>query len=179
MGGPVQGGVGRCCLGTPCRGLRAGAYARVRLPQFYRAERQPEHARSAHWTAAPSLPRRFMWIGRLRLKKAGGAWRATAAAGFGGRLGRPGPFLPLSPGGADRTTRAPAFLFTRRHKMAAPEGGATAGVRETRSPLPPAAEHVPVPAGLGGSVRAARGRTLPRQHRSAAEFCFAWGVLST
>lgn len=99
MGGPMRGGVGRCCLGTLRRGLRAGAYARARLPQFCRAERQPEHARAAHWTAAPSLPRRCMWIGRLRLRKAGGAWRAIAAAGFGGRLGRPGPFWALSPGG--------------------------------------------------------------------------------
>lgn len=130
---------GRCCLGTPCRGLRAGAYARMRLPQLGRAERRPQHARAAHWTAAPSLSRRCMGIGRLCLRKAGGAWRATAAAGFGGRLGRPGPFLPLSPGRADRTARGPAFLSedaTKWRRQGAESRSALVGRGVLFPPLP-------------------------------------------
>lgn len=64
--------------------------------------------------------------------------------------------------------RGPAFLFRRRHKMAAPGGGVTVGSRGARGSPPPVAGRVPVPVGLGGSFRVARGRSLPRQHRSAA-----------
>lgn len=155
----MRGGANRCSLGTLGRGLRAGAYARVRLPQLGLGERRLQHARAAHWTVAPLLPRRCMWIGRRRLREAGGAWRANTAAGFGGRLGLSGQFLLLSFGEADGTALGPAFPFGRGHKMAAAGGGVTARVRGARDPPPFVSGHVRGPSGLGwGPPRSTCGR---------------------
>lgn len=63
----------------------------------------------ADWPAAP--------------EEVGRAQRANAAAGFGGRLGASGMFLPLGAGEAarpaERAGAGPFFPFRRRHKMAA------------------------------------------------------------
>lgn len=117
----MRGGESKRCPGYATQRARAGAYARVRLPQFGRPERWPEHARAAHWTAAPSPPvLRADWPtapGEL-----GRAQRANAVAGFGGRLGASGMFLPLGAGGAarpaERAAPGPFLPFRRRHKMA-------------------------------------------------------------
>lgn len=76
-----------------------GAYSRVRLPQFGRPERWPEHARAAHWTAAPSLPQCCVPIGRRLLGRWAEPCEPTLRLALGGALGRPVCFCPSVPVG--------------------------------------------------------------------------------
>lgn len=103
----MRGGESKRCPGYATQRARAGAYARVRLPQFGRPERWPEHARAAHWTAAPSLPQCCVPIGRRLL----GSWaepsEPTLWRALGGALGRPVCFCPLVPVGPPALPNAP------------------------------------------------------------------------
>lgn len=108
----------------------------------------------ADWMAAP--------------EEAGGVRRPDAGMGFRGRPGPSGRFLTLSLGGSSRLAhrarahRPADFPFGRRHKMAAPGGGATVRARGPQSSLPGG------PAGPGGRgapwgpPRGARGQALSR-----------------
>lgn len=103
----MRGGESKRCPGYATQRARAGAYARVRLPQFGRPERWPEHARAAHWTAAPSLPQCCVPIGRRLL----GSWaepsEPTLWRALGGALGRPVCFCPMVPVGPPALPNAP------------------------------------------------------------------------
>lgn len=168
MGNSVRGGTGRWCPGGRAtttqraagRGLHPSAVTAVRPC----GEAAGARARSlldlgpvapgalrADWPTGPEE------VGRFR--------RADAAAGFGGRLRRLGQFQFLNPGGVGRALRILAASrlavpFGRRHKMAAPGGGAMARVCGARG-LRPGAEVEPLPlsgpSGLSGDLRGLAG----------------------
>lgn len=140
MWATLRGGAGRWCPGTvptPCRGPRAGDYTRARLPQFgLGGEAAGARARSsldlgpvvpgalrADWPTGPEH------VGRVR--------RPDAGADFGGRFRHSAQFQFFTPGWVGRAlpnpaARRPGVSFGRRHKMAAPGGGAMTGSRGAR-----------------------------------------------
>lgn len=100
-------------------------------------------------------------------EEAGGARRPDAGMGFRGRLGPSGRFLTLSFGGSNRLAhrarahRPADFPFGRRHKMAAPGGGATVGARGARRPHPGGQVCPGIRGARWGPPRGARGQALP------------------
>lgn len=138
----VQCRVGRRCSGTS---PRRGPQGRGLLPSAVTATRSCGETdgarvrRSLDCSVVAPAALRADWM--VALEEAGGARLPDATTGFRGRLGLSGPFLSLSPGGANRlahlAARGPAaFPFARRHKMAALGGGATARARGARGRLP-------------------------------------------
>lgn len=121
-------------------------------------------------------------------EEAGGVRRPDAGMGFRGRLGPSDRFLTLSLGGSNRLAhRARAhppadFPFGRRHKMAAPGGGATLRARGAQESSPWRSGLSRDPRGLVGAAArrtwpgarvpecawVARGRSLPCQLRGVA-----------
>lgn len=99
-------------------------------------------------------------------EEAGGVRRPDAGMGFRGRLGPSGRFLTLSLGGSNRLAhRARAhppadFPFGRRHKMAAPGGGATLRARGAQSPLPGGPACPGIRGAWWGPPHGARGQAL-------------------
>lgn len=124
LGGP-QGPGPRLSAVTAARSCGEADWARARRSLDCGAVAPA--ALRADWMAVP--------------EEAGGVRRPDAGMGFRGRLGPSGRFLTLSLGGLNRLAhrarahRPADFPFARRHKMAAPGGGATVRARGAQSSL--------------------------------------------